>query len=56
MLFRSASLVGGWLGERLGLAPVLGLAAGLAGLLALATWRLPTLWQVRSLPDEAPET
>jgi len=50
------ALVGGWLGEHLGLAPVLGLAAGLAGLLALATWRLPTLWQVRSLPDEAPKT
>ncbi len=44
------ALVGGWLGENLGLRVALGFAGGTALLLALFAWRLPVIRSVRTLP------
>jgi MFS family permease len=44
------ALVGGWLGEHLGLRVALGFAGCTALLLALFAWRLPVIRNVRTLP------
>jgi MFS family permease len=44
------ALLGGWLGEHLGLRSVLGFAGGTALLLALFAWRLPVIRRIRTLP------
>ncbi len=45
------ALIGGWLGEHLGLQSALGFAGGLGLLLALVAIRLPVLRGMRSLPN-----
>lgn len=45
------ALLGGWLGERLGLTATLGAAGSLALLLAVLGWRSATLRALRTLPD-----
>jgi MFS family permease len=47
------ALLGGWLGEHLGLRWALVFAAGVSGALALVAWRLPTIRQLRRLPQIA---
>jgi MFS family permease len=49
------ALIGGWLGEHLGLKAALGFAGGLGLLLATVAIRLPLLRDMRSLPEMAPE-
>ncbi len=44
------ALIGGWLGEHLGLRASLAFAGGSAELLALVAWRSPAIRQVRELP------
>jgi predicted MFS family arabinose efflux permease len=44
------ALIGGWLGEHVGLRAALGFAGVVALLLALAAWRLPLFRQLRVLP------
>jgi hypothetical protein len=44
------ALVGGWLGENLGLRVALGFAGCMALLLALYAWRRPVIRSVRTLP------
>ena len=44
------ALIGGWLGEHLGLRASLGFAGVCASLLTLLAWRSPTLRKVRKLP------
>jgi hypothetical protein len=44
------ALLGGWLGEHMGLRAALAFAGGGAALLALAAWRHPVLRAVRELP------
>jgi MFS family permease len=50
------ALIGGWLGENLGLQAALGFAGGLGLLLAIVAIRLPILRDMRSLPGQAHET
>ena len=45
------ALLGGWLGEHVGLQAALAFSGSLALLLALAASRLPVLREMRSLPD-----
>jgi hypothetical protein len=49
------ALIGGWLGEHLGLKAALGFAGSLGLLLAAVAIRLPLLRDMRSLPEMAPE-
>ncbi len=49
------ALIGGWLGDHLGLRAALGFAGGLGLLLAAVAIRLPILRKLRSLPELAPE-
>jgi MFS family permease len=44
------ALLGGWLGEHLGLRSALGFAGGTTLLLALFAWRLPVIRRIRTLP------
>jgi len=44
------ALLGGWLGEHVGLRAALAFAGGTAALLALVAWRHPVIREVRSLP------
>jgi MFS family permease len=44
------ALLGGWLGENLGLRAALGFAGGTALLLALVAWRRPAIRSVKTLP------
>ena len=44
------ALVGGWLGEHIGLRAALGFAGGSALLLAVLAWQVPTIRGVRTLP------
>ncbi len=44
------ALLGGWLGEHVGLRASLAFAGGSALLLAVAAWRVPVIRQVRELP------
>ena len=45
------ALLGGWLGEHVGLRSALGFAGGCCVLLALVAWRAPIIWGVRDLPQ-----
>jgi predicted MFS family arabinose efflux permease len=49
------ALLGGWLGEHIGLRASLGFAGGGALLLALVAWRVPTIRDVRVLPQPEAE-
>jgi MFS family permease len=49
------ALIGGWLGEHMGLKAALGFSGGLGLLLAAVAIRLPVLRDMRSLPEMAPE-
>jgi len=52
------ALLGGWLGEHLGLRWALAFAGGTSLLLALGAWRVPRLRHLKVLPapdDQAPE-
>lgn len=51
----AGSLLGGWLGEHLGLRWALGFAAGSALLLAAVAWRLPAIRELNALPRPQPE-
>jgi len=44
------ALLGGWLGEHLGLRVALGFAGSTAVLLSMAAWRLAVIREVRTLP------
>jgi predicted MFS family arabinose efflux permease len=44
------ALLGGWLGEHIGLRAALGFAGGAAALLALVAWRHPVIRDVKVLP------
>ena len=44
------ALIGGWLGEHLGLRSALGFAGGLALLLAAVAWQRPIIRSIRTLP------
>ncbi len=44
------SLLGGWLGEHVGLRAALGFAAGVSLLLAAVAWRLPIIRSLKALP------
>ncbi|MFO1328369.1 MAG: MFS transporter [Rubrivivax sp.] len=50
----AGSLLGGWLGEHVGLRSALGFAAGAALLLALVAWNLPLMRGLRELPRPQP--
>jgi MFS family permease len=50
------ALIGGWLGEHLGLQSALAFAGGLGLALALVAIRLPVLRDMRSLPEQARES
>jgi predicted MFS family arabinose efflux permease len=45
------ALLGGWLGEHVGLRATLGFAAGVSLLLVLVAWRLPLIRELKSLPQ-----
>ncbi len=45
------ALIGGWLGEHIGLRAALGFAGGSALLLAFAAWQVPVIRRVRQLPQ-----
>ena len=45
------ALLGGWLGEHVGLRSALAFAGTSSLLLALAAWRAPVIWGVRALPQ-----
>ena len=49
------ALLGGWLGEHVGLRAALAFSGGGAALLALAAWRHPVLRAVRELPQPQPQ-
>jgi MFS family permease len=44
------ALLGGWLGEHLGLRAALGFSGVTALLLALVAWRLPVIRSIKTLP------
>jgi predicted MFS family arabinose efflux permease len=46
----AGSLLGGWLGEHVGLRSALAFAAGVSLLLAVAAWQLPIIRNLRALP------
>ena len=45
------ALLGGWLGEHVGLRAALGFASGVSLLLVLVAWRLPLIRKLKSLPE-----
>jgi MFS family permease len=45
------ALLGGWLGEHLGLRWALGFAAGVSMLLVVVAWRLPLIRDLKTLPE-----
>ena len=45
------ALLGGWLGEHMGLRATLGFAAGVSLLLVLVAWRMPLIRELRHLPQ-----
>lgn len=49
------SLLGGWLGEHVGLQASLWFAGGSTALLAVVAWRLPIVRSLRQLPGSAPD-
>jgi MFS family permease len=50
------ALLGGWLGEHVGLRAALGFAGGTSLLLVLAAWRLPLIRSLKSLPEQERES
>jgi MFS family permease len=50
------ALLGGWLGEHLGLRAALGFAGGVSMLLVLLAWRMPLIRQLRHLPEAERES
>ena len=50
------ALLGGWLGEHVGLRAALGFAGGVSLLLVLVAWRLPVIRGLRSLPQAERES
>jgi MFS family permease len=44
------ALLGGWLGEHVGLRATLAFAAGVSALLVLVAWRLPLIRELKALP------
>jgi MFS family permease len=50
------ALLGGWLGEHLGLRVALGAAGGMALLLALVAWQLPLVRALKQLPEPERES
>ncbi len=51
LLAAPGALLGGWLGEHVGLRSALGFAAGVSALLVLVAWRLPAIRQLKQLPE-----
>ncbi len=50
------ALLGGWLGEHVGLRAALGFAGGTSALLVLAAWRLPLIRTLKALPEQEHES
>ena len=50
------ALIGGWLGEHLGLRAALAFAGGVTLLLALVAWRLPLMRELKALPQDEHES
>ncbi len=50
------ALLGGWLGEHVGLRAALGFAGGVSVLLVLVAWRLPLIRELRHLPEAERES
>jgi MFS family permease len=50
------ALIGGWLGEHVGLRAALGFAGGVSMLLVLVAWRLPLIRSLRRLPEAERES
>ena len=50
------ALLGGWLGEHVGLRSALAFAGGVSLLLALVAWRLPLIRNLKSLPEPERES
>ena len=50
------ALLGGWLGEHVGLRAALGFAGGTTLLLVLVAWRMPLIRQLKSLPEPERES
>jgi MFS family permease len=50
------ALLGGWLGEHLGLRAALGFAGGVSALLVLVAWRLPLVRGLKQLPEPERES
>jgi MFS family permease len=50
------ALLGGWLGEHVGLRAALGFAGGVSGLLVLVAWRLPIIRKLIELPRVEPDS
>jgi MFS family permease len=50
------ALLGGWLGEHVGLRAALGFAGGVSALLVLVAWRLPLIRELKALPEAERES
>lgn len=50
------ALLGGWLGEHVGLRAALGFAAGVSLVLVVVAWRLPLIRELKSLPEPERES
>ncbi len=50
------ALLGGWLGEHVGLRAALGFAGGVSVLLVIVAWRLPLIRELKSLPEPERES
>jgi MFS family permease len=50
------ALLGGWLGEHVGLRSALGFAAGVSLLLVIVAWRLPLIRELKTLPEAERES
>ncbi len=50
------ALLGGWLGEHVGLRSALGFAAGVSLVLVIVAWRLPLIRELKTLPEPERES